>query len=205
MTKNIFLAFALICISEGFAQEIFMQTGKNYTTYDFKSIGDNSNVKYRASSGDFYEFGLNYPMKDSKIGYSVSVTYNELNAAASNGATNYTWNTSYLGLQNKVSYAFFEADNGLIFFLDAGVNTATIIKGSQMINTVYYDVKKQEEFSGILLQPSLGFEAKYSVSSKMLVSLGYHYAKAFNLSNSSDEKVTFNTNQIQFGLHVPLQ
>ena len=56
MTKNIFLVLALICISEGFAQEIFMQTGKNYTTYDFKSIGDNSNVKYRASSGDFYEF-----------------------------------------------------------------------------------------------------------------------------------------------------
>jgi hypothetical protein len=33
------------------------------------------------------------------------------------------------------------------------------------------------------------------------LSLGYAYSKSLNLSNSTDEKLSFNTNQIQFGVH----
>jgi hypothetical protein len=33
------------------------------------------------------------------------------------------------------------------------------------------------------------------------LSLGYSYSKSFNVSNSTDEKLSFNNNQIQFGVH----
>jgi hypothetical protein len=204
MTKKILILITFLSFSKSFAQEIFIQTGKNSTSYNFKASNTQSNVDYRSASGDFYEIGYNYNFKDSKIAYQVSFTYNQFNSEASSGATSYSWNTSYLGIQNMISYSFFKSKKGLDFSLKAGINTASIIKGDQFINNEYFDIKNQEEFAGIVLQPIIGINAKYRISEKIALSVGYNFSQALNLSNSSDEKLSFNTNQIQIGLHFPI-
>ena len=84
------------------------------------------------------------------------------------------------------------------------MNTATIIQGEQEINGVFYDLKNHKEFSGIILQPLIGLNLKYVITDYLSLSLGYNLSKAFNVSNSTNEKLSFNNNQIQFGLHFPL-
>jgi hypothetical protein len=204
MYKRLLLLFTFFIISCGFSQEIFIQTGKNMTTLDFKILGVNSDLNFRYSSGNFYEVGILYPINDVKLDYKVSIILNEWNAAASNGLSNYSWNTSYLGIQNKVSHAVFKSTGGLQISVEAGVNISTIIKGEQFINHVFYDIKDNEEFTGIMLQPSLGFLTQYEVSPKMSLSIGYHFSKALNLTNASQEKVNFKNHQVQFGFNFPL-
>jgi len=204
MIKKIFVLLAFLSIFKIHSQEIFLQKGKNITLYDFKSANGDSDLDFRSRGGDFYELGYNYKIKDSKFSYLASITYNQFNAAASNGVKIYSWETSYLGVQNMITYSFFEFDNEIEIILKAGFNTATIVRGEQFNDLVYYNIKNQEEFSGILLQPILGLNAQYTLTEKIKLSLGYNFSKAFNVSNTSDEKITFNTNQIQFGIYFPL-
>jgi len=204
MIKKIFVLLAFLSIFKINSQEIFLQKGKNITLYDFKSANGDSDLDFRSRGGDFYELGYNYKIKDSKFSYLASITYNQFNAAASNGVKIYSWETSYLGVQNMITYSFFEFDNEIEIILKAGFNTATIVRGEQFNDLVYYNIKNQEEFSGILLQPILGLNAQYTLTEKIKLSLGYNFSKAFNVSNTSDEKITFNTNQIQFGIYFPL-
>lgn len=205
MKNKILLLLALSCFNWVVAQEIIFKTGKNFTSYDFKNSQQQSAVDYRSGSGDFYEIGYSSPIKNSKIKYIISVVCNQFNAEASNGATSYSWKTSYLGIQNMFLYEIVQTDKGFYLSLASGVNTTKCIKGEQFINTAYFDIKKHREFSGLFFQPSIGINANYSVSDKMVLSLGYQVSKAFTFSNSTDEKLSFLTNQIQFGIHFPIQ
>jgi opacity protein-like surface antigen len=46
----------------------------------------------------------------------------------------------------------------------------------------------------------LGFNYKYDVSKNLNLNFGYNFSKTFNVFNNSDEKISFNTHQFQFGL-----
>lgn len=201
--KSFLLLTFLVAFSLS-AQQIFIKTGVNNTSYDFKAPGSSA-INLRAASGNFYEVGFQNSFRDSKLSFLASITINQFNANASNGATSYSWRTSYLGVQNMLSYVLFSKKGKFDIALKAGLNTATIVKGEQFINTTFYDIKNQEEFSGIVLQPVIGLNATYKVSEALLVSLGYNFSTAYNVSNSSEEKIAFSTNQIQFGLHFPLK
>lgn len=205
MTKNKIIVFiALLSFSKIFSQEFFLTMGKNHSSIEFKSSTADSNLDYRSEAGDAFSFGYNQDFNKSNFAYQISLTYNQFNAAASNAATNYIWNTSYLGLQNTISYSLTSREEDIQLFFNVGLNTATILRGDQFINTFYYDLKNQEEFSGIILQPLIGLNMLYLITDSLKLSLGYHFSKSFNVTNSTDEKLSFLNNQIQLGLHFPL-
>jgi hypothetical protein len=88
--------------------------------------------------------------------------------------------------------------------MNIGFNTATLLSGSQFINNYYYDLTKNEEFSGVLLQPFIGLSAQYLVSRNFSLYIGYNFSKTFSVFNKAAEKTSFNNNQFQFGLQVSL-
>ena len=116
----------------------------------------------------------------------------------------YSWNTQYLGVQGGFTYSIFDRKDFDIL-PKFGLNMGTIISGKQTINGTYYDLTKEKEFSGLLITPSLGVQVKYNLSASGFISLGYSYCKGFNLSNSTDQKLSFNTNQLQFGVHYAIK
>ena len=203
MKHSYFFLLTLLFTFSLSAQQLFLKTGLNNTSYHFEAP-NYSDINLRAASGTFYELGYEHKFKDSKLSYLGSVTLNQFNANASNASTSYSWQTSYLGVQNLISYLIFSSENNFNVDLKVGLNTATIIKGEQFINTTFYDIKNQEEFSGIVLQSIIGCNANYKVSDALFMSLGYNFSNAYNVSNSSQEKVTFINHQIQFGLHFPI-
>lgn len=203
MIKNTFLILIVLGFSSLNAQEVFLKAGKNNTTYDFSSPNSNAEIAYRSGSGNFYEIGCAFDLNNNNLAYAVSITYNQFNAAANYQDNNYTWATNYIGIQNSLSYKLYESSN-IKASIIGGVNTSTLTSGEQFINTSYFDITDNEEFAGIILQPLLGAIITYSVSEKLSLSLGYNYSKAFNISNRTDEKTTFNTSQLQLGIYIPI-
>lgn len=213
MRKQLLIFIAFLSISNLYAQDIFIQAGKNITNYDFVTNQSASTTPpdYKAGIGNFYEIGFSpkRPLKEGPIQnvtYLVSLTYNEFNAEASKDLNSYAWKTSYLGLQNVIEYAFFETITGVKLSLNAGLNAATIIKGDQFINNVFYDVTTNEEFSGLTLQGIIGFNSTYPISRDVTCNLGCNYSKAYNSTIKSEfTQLTLNTVQFKFGIHYLLK
>jgi len=193
------------------AQELFINSGKNSTSFNFKSTnGSAKNLDFRSGLGNSLEIGYTSTLKNDRYIYAIGLSYNEFNAEASNYATNYSWETKYIGIINKISYNLANTTSNCCFgidvtaFFNIGFTTATLLSGKQFINNYYYDLGKHEDFSGILLQPFVGFSTQYTVSRNFRLNLGYNFSKTFNLLNKATEKTSFYTSQFQLGIQVSL-
>jgi len=189
------------------AQELFFSNGKNFTKYDYKNSLGNTNSNLRSGEGSFYQLGLDFKLNKAtdKLSYAVSVVYNQFNAEGGTSTANYSWKTNYLGVQNALNYTLFQNSKSFKVKTKLGVATSTIIKGEQSINNVVYNITKQEEFKGLTIQPNIGIDFQYAINQNVRISAGYEFSKAFNVSNSSSEELSFTNNQIHFGLHFPLK
>jgi hypothetical protein len=203
MKKLVLIALIVLSFQHIQAQEIYLQTGKNYTQYDYKS-GTDSSPSLQAGSGNFYEIGYVMTLNNEKLKYAIGLGLNEYNAIGGNAVSSYSWNTQYLGVQNTFSIAFVKK-RGFEASANGGLGISTLIYGKQNINGEYLDLASQKEFSGIWIAPKLGLTASYKIGNENYLSLGYAYSKSFNLSNSTDEKLSFNNSQIQFGVHFMLK
>lgn len=199
MKKLLLLSFIILSYQGMQSQEIYLQTGKNYTQYDYKSDTNNP-PSLQAGAGNFYEIGYIMTLNNEKLKYAVGMNVNEYNAIGGDYTDSYSWNTQYLGVQNTFSIAFLNK-NGFEASANAGLGISTLIYGKQNINGHYLDLSSQKEFSGLWIAPKLGLQASYNVSNDIFLSLGYAYAKNLSLTNSTPEKLSFNNNQIQFGVH----
>jgi hypothetical protein len=201
MIKRILALIVLLTVFQNsFSQEVYFSTGKNFTTYDFKNSTGATNSNLKRGTGDFFELGYSAKIKNEKIAYCLGFALNEYNNVGGNATNIYSWNSQYFGFQARISYSLLDRSDFDIA-PNFGLNIGTIINGEQGVNGIYYDLTKEKEFSGLLATPSLGIQVKYNLSGYGYISFGYNYSKGFNLSNSTDQKLSFSTNQLQFGVH----
>ena len=204
MKKLVLLTLIIGSFQNIHSQEIYFYSGKNYTKYDFKDKTGTSSPSLQTGSGNFYEIGYAMPLGNEKISYALGLNLNEYNALGSSTFNSYSWNTQYLGLKNSLSYSLFDR-NSFDVALSGGLTLATLIYGKQEINGTYLDLMKQKEFSGLIVQPFVGFQTRYNISNDGYLSFGYNFSKSFNVTNSTNEKLSFNNSQIQFGIHFNMQ
>ena len=204
MIKNYFLFVFLLLFCQVFSQEIYLNTGKNFTQYGYKNSLMQSDPNLHSGTGNFYEIGIAKPFTNEHLLYSVGLSLNDFNAVGSTTANSYRWDTQYLGVCGKLNYSFFPRNNGLNFLLDLGFNGSTIIYGKQEIDGAYYDLVHQKEFAGLWLGTSIGIQTKYKIESFGFLSLGYDFCQNISVSNTTKEKLSFSTQQIQLGFHFPI-
>lgn len=204
MNKYFALMALLIATIATQAQEVYFYTGKNITNYDYKDASGTSNPNLQAGLGSFYEMGYAMPINDSKFSYAFGVTMNEFNAVGGDAFSSYSWNTEYLGIQNALSYSFLKI-KGFSFDVKAGVTVATMVYGKQVLNQAYYDLLDEKDFSGVLIFPNAALQANYNMTKRSYLSLGYAFSKRVDIGNNSAEELTFNTSQIQFGVHFSVK
>ena len=201
--KKLSVLIALISLTNIYSQGVYFYAGKNFTQYDYKNSDGEINDILQAGVGDTYEIGYSMPLKNKKFSYTVGLTLNEFNAVGSTAVNSYKWNTEYIGVQNSVLFSFVET-KCLDIAVKGALNLSTIVYGKQEINGAVYDLIKEKEFSGLIIQPVIGIQAKFKLTETGYMSLGYNYSKCINISNNSDEKLSFNTNQILFGIHFDI-
>lgn len=201
MKKLLLFLLCLLC-SAVHAQGVFFKTGKNYTSFSYKNTSPFTEKIKINGTGSSYELGYNLPLKYKDVSWSSSITLNDYNATGESRTNNIEYKTSYIGLQNTIDYQFYDSFY-LFISAQAGLNLSTIVYGKQQINNSTNSLMGNKDFSGILLQPTLGVNAKYYISKTGYLSLGCNLAKSFS-PNPTPDKVSFNTYQILFGGYFEL-
>ncbi|MFA9191221.1 hypothetical protein AAGV28_07550 [Flavobacterium sp. FZUC8N2.13] len=205
MIKNYLLITFLLATTTIFSQEVYFTSGKNYTKYNYKDANLQSSPNLQSGTGNFYEVGFVKPLAKKNMLYSFGFSLNDYNAIGGNSANSYRWDTQYLGLHGGLLYNFYSftatSKNKIDFLFKTRLNVSSIIYGKQEINGIYYDLIQEDEFSGIVLESSIGLMAKYVIPSFGALSLGYNFCQSINITNSSSEKISFSTNQLQLGVH----
>ena len=108
--KHLFsIALIVLALNFSSAQEVYLNVGRNFTTYDYTNSQGDSNPNVESSSGASYEVGYIFPMGD-KFGIAAGLTLDQFNATGGNMVNNYSWDTNYLGLQGIAKYKVLEAN-----------------------------------------------------------------------------------------------
>jgi hypothetical protein len=210
--KKIILFFLVLMTQQIHSQEVYFNVGKNYTDYKYKNsqgsavaIFDKKN-KSSFEQGSSYEAGYSFNGEKHRLSYMLGLTFNEFNGKYFTSGTSdaYTWKTQYVGIQNVVNYAFFRSKRGLEFGIRGGFNVAGFLRGEQYSNGLYYDISNQSDFRGVVVQSIVGVNVKYKISSACALSLGYNLSTVISAVNFTDEDLGFTNNQIQFGIHLPI-
>jgi hypothetical protein len=200
MRKLSLLLIAFLALTNSYSQEVYFLTGSNFTKYNFSSGQGSMSTALDSGTGTTYEMGYTRPLKNNLFSHTVGVNLNEYNAIAGTFANSYKWDTKYLGVNNSLGFSVPLSENFKLF-LNAGINLSTIIFGKQSINGAIYDLKNQDEFSGLTFIPYAGFHLKYKLNDFGYLSFGYGLSKSVMLFNISEDKLTTSTNQILFGIH----
>jgi hypothetical protein len=212
MTKKLLLFICFCTFQFISAQEIYLYTGKNFTSYHYKNaIGESSTIldkknKSHFEEGHYYEIGYVHHFKNTKITYIGGLTLNEFNTKyfISNTSSLYTWKTKYLGIQNLAAYPFFKTKNGFDASIKGGFIVSALLNAEQSANGIYYDISKNEDFSGIIIQSTIGISIQYKISERASLNLGYNLSTVINASENTMADTRFTNHQIQFGINVPL-
>jgi len=199
MRKLILLLTLIPLITTSYAQRAYFSTGTNFSKFNFTSPSPMS-TPLIGGTGSNHEMGLSKILKPENLSYSIGVNLNEYNALAGDFANSYSWNTKYVGLNNSIEYSIPIIKNFRVIF-QGGLNLSTIVYGQQAINGAYFDLAKQEEFSGLNITPHVHLAFTAPIKDFGFMSLGYGINKSFFPMNNSEEKLSIITNQFVFGLH----
>ena len=200
MRKIYLLLIAFLALTNSYSQEVYFLAGSNFTKYDFKSQNEPMATALQNGTGANYEVGYNFSLNSDQFSYSAGVTLNEFNALAGSPANTYQWNTKYIGAQTALHYTY-SVTKAFQVALKGGLNLSKIVYGKQNTNGVVYDLLDQKEFSGVLFSYFAGTHINYKFNDLGYISLGYGLFNGLNTANSTQEKVTFKSSQVQFGIH----
>ena len=200
MKKNLLSLVAIFAISFSYSQELYFFTGTNITKYDFRRTNGSLNVDLESGIGTTYEIGYKMPLKNSKFSYAFALSLNDYNAVSGSATYSYKWNTKYIGVQNTFYLPIYKKNN-FQFIAQTAIGFSSILYGKQESNGVIYDLKYQDEFSGLIVVPSIGFQTQYKLKDYGFLCLGYNLSKSISPFNTTSEKLSFTTNQIIFGIN----
>ena len=199
MKQLISITLIVFALNFSSAQEVYLNVGRNFTTYDYTNSQGEDNPNVESSSGASYEVGYIFPMGD-KFGIAAGITLDQFNATGGNLVNNYSWNTNYLGLQGMAKYKVLESNRSPISVnLNAGINFNHIVSGEQKINGQTFKLTGEEEFKDLFFKPIAGLDVQYFLLDDIAIGIGYHYSKNFGLS-SGKEDLNFNNSQLQLSL-----
>jgi hypothetical protein len=211
-----FLLFTLILPTV--AQEIFIKTGINSTTYDFRSSDGAKLLDFTSGMGNSIEMGMGFPFvpKSKKEGavakersYSpnwfkneVSLNLDSFNSFGGDQNNNYSWETTYGGITYTLSFLAHigEVELGI----RGHVGLSGILSGTQVINSSRFPLKGKEDFKGVFAKTGIGASASYPVFQRAFLNLSYSYSKSARLGGPQEEQVRFLSHGFLFGLYVQL-
>ncbi len=205
MKKIILIPLLFLFTIQFNAQDLELIVGRNFTTYDYTNSEGASNPNLDGASGSYIEVSYNVPFnRNQDFYYSLGLALNQFNATGGDYASSYSWDTNYLGVKSGLKYYFTSRNSFVKAAAKTGFGINTIINGQQKINGATFDLTQEDEFTAVSVQPYLGIELKYEVTSGILLGVGYNYSKSFGVANGDAEKLNFNNSRFEFGILVPV-
>lgn len=215
MTKNLITLALLLFVQLLFSQQIYFNSGKNYTKY-ITSNSENSSIDLLHSNnrlfedGNSYAFGMIFNKKDTKFSYSVGLNFNQYNLtyAFDKSDTRYSWQTHYVGIQNELLIAIYQSNkNKTSGTIDVkarlGLNTAAFVYGNVNGNLGNYSLTSNDDYKKIILQPLAGFTLGYRVTELCALNLGY--SVSFNSVAANSQNINYLNSSVFVGVNLDLK
>lgn len=219
MIKSLLISVLTMLFSSNlFGQDVFFKAGKNFTTYDYKNSAGLKVVELSPGEGFSYEIGLGIPIplrrenqlsqqeqtKDGRIKLRNEISFmaNQYNAHGGDLNSNYSYKTSFGGIQNQLSIL---AQIGKLEFGISGIiGVNKLIAGTQIINNERYNLKDYQEFRREFLQTGLGGSISYPLLKNAFLSAAYQHTTNKRPKMQDKEHINFNSRTISFGIHFKI-
>lgn len=204
--KYIVLLFFLFLIREQDlkAQSIFFKTGGNLTKYVFDNYS-NAVTNLQSETGKNYGLGFMSKQANKQVFYyTLSAGLEEYNASGFYANNNLVWETLYVNLKGLGYISLFNNSKNQIS-LKQGLGLATLVHGRQQINEVRSDLLKENEFKGLFIDLQAGLSYNLTIIKDICFSVDYDYGHQYNLSNKSEQKLSFINHSLSFGFGINIK
>jgi len=196
--KNLYLIIIFLFLAGNmFSQEAYLGFGPNQTTFDYTNSQGQDNDGIVGESGIHFEGGYYQSTSLSNLKLAYAITFDQFNATGGDELNDYSWKTSYFGLQGGVRYGLIEADRGSDFalFISGGATLKKLLSGTQKINGQTFDLNQEPEFNGLFKGLYFGVEGRYTITNQIGVGLGYTYSLNYG-STQQDQTLHINSGAI---------
>ena len=192
-----YLLIILIITYHSYSQEVFFESGMNFTTYNYSDANGSSNDNIEPGTGVYLRAGLGSIGYNSNVSFGISL--NQLNANGGNTFDIYDWKVTHLGLFAQWC-KFFNRNETLGF--NVGLEFSTMISGKQVLGQNNYKLSDYNEFNGLWTSPRFGIGYQIVSTRSVLMEVGYSFLLGLNISGNSDESLSFSTHQIGLKLNL---
>ncbi len=193
---GVMIVLALAFVTKG--QNLTIDLGQNYTTYNYTNSMGLSNPDIQGGNGYSLAFGIENTV-NQRNQLNFGLTMEQFNATGGNATNDYNWETIYIGLQGKYGLKVVDTTSvPFSIFLDLGMNLNHILSGKQKINNATYDLVNEPEFSGFFIKPFVGISLSYMGSNNYGLGISYQLSRNYGLINSGLQKLHFENKTIKF-------
>ena len=199
---RVFLLLCFLCfkISMAQCQQIFLESGKTTSSFDYKDSNVETLDNLQSSSHTFLMIGFRKNLWTKHAYYNFFASYNGYGAIGSDRALDnyFEWDLNYLGFGFGLDYELYRPGN-FSFYLKASASVEILMQGSQTLNNQVYNLYGEEDFDGALFAVRPGIGVQYKISENLSVFSQYTYGVSNTFKNISGN-LKIRTNNIGLGL-----
>ncbi|MEE9361019.1 MAG: outer membrane beta-barrel protein [Cellulophaga sp.] len=188
MIKKIYpllLVFLLSISTKVIAQEIYLETGKTVSSFDYKNSQGITLDNLQASSHNYISAGYSHPIFTDKLKLSLGASYAGYGAIGSDDAlgNRMKWDINYLEFILGLNYTVVQI-NTVSLYVRGAASVGFLLQGTQTFNNKIIDLKGKDDFDKALRDFRVGGGLQIYASDKLTFYIQYMYGKT--LSNTSD-------------------
>lgn len=194
--------------------------GRVISKFDYKNSDGERLANLQGSINNHLAIGWKMHFKTSKLYMLSGISYNKYGAKGSDQTLGnyYDWDVNYLGVNLGLGYEFLKTKSdfnfpyissnpGITFNIQLSVASDFLVKGTQTINNMVYDIVGVEQFDKPFIFVYGGCGVTYYATKQISVNLEYTGGKSFSVfkSNSGDnESLNYITHIISLGVFISL-
>ena len=204
MKKITLVLMLLTATSIVTGQQLYMESGKSSSTFDYKDSQGNSLENLQATSHNFMAIGYRNQVLTKNLNLSLGLNYASYGAIGSDDAVGnfMEWDVNYAGLNVGLDYNIFNMNKASVF-VKGGLSAAFFIQGSQTLNSSVFDLKNNDDFDTALVSMQIGTGFSHPISESLSFYVQYMYGKSFDMA-SGDAELKIASNNVGFGLLIDI-
>ncbi|MDG2194069.1 MAG: hypothetical protein P8K77_04320 [Polaribacter sp.] len=188
------LAAILSSTSLTFAQELYLETGKTLSFFDYTNSQGQKLDNLQESPHSFLEVGYRDQFITKKLYASIGASYAGYGAIGSDDRVGnfMEWNVNYATLKLGLEHNLFTI-NKFSFYAKVSYSWGFLVQGTQTLNNKVFNLKNEDDFERTIINYGYGAGIVRPISEKMSVYLLYMYGKSEALkegtANTADQEV----------------
>lgn len=194
-----------------FGQEIFLEYGKTFASFDFTDSQGNQLENLQPISNQYLAVGYRQGIIFDNLYASGGLGLSSYGAIGSNDALGnfMEWDVNYIDFNGAVDYEIIKAGD-FAFYAKGQLTIAFLVQGNQTINNQVINLKNVDEFNKTVLDTRLGGGFSYLIYRYLSVYVQYMYGKTWSPNvvtsfGGNLEDLRIASHNVGFGLRIVIE